>query len=475
MTYMRFTVAIALLLLIPVYLFAQEGYEHLSPVAHGAGRTYVVTSRGLSAVGLNPALITPDGNATWAISAFSSIGLDKAPSWTSDSLSSLFKPENGNIPLSRRIQLSDLLMNEKMSGRVDAQILGIEHIIEGLGTFAFTWTTHIATRTVLSDDFLNFLKTYEAKITQQNGSYSDFDFQGMWYHEYTLTFGRELFHTSDKEDDFLRSFKGGVALKYVAGTGYIGLDPGSYFNTRFGNGSATVDVNYRIRSAYTSDFDPSNVPTSFSFGFITNNQAGSGFGADIGFEAGFFHNQHGGAVLSIASSITDIGSITWSVNASERVADHLHDTIVYLQASNKDYSSALGKKYGGTLTNVPSFTTSLPTMFRFGSMLDLDGAGMSIPWFASRAVMEYAAGLTDVVGSLAHPRLGFGLALEHSSAIASLRAEAGYFIQSGQSDLTLGVGTTLFDLISIDVSTAHLGDLLSGGRTDVSFVLRAQF
>ncbi len=458
-------------------VFAQEGYEHLSPIAHGAGRTYVVNSQGLSAVGLNPALLQPQGNITWTFNVFpvSGYGIDAGPSFKdASSLSSIFKPENGNISKEKRKQIADLLMNEKMSGRADVEILGVSYHSDNIGTIAFTWTTHAAARTVIENSFLDLLQRFESKITQGPGdTVRDFDFQGLWYHEYSASYACTLLSAAVKDDGMLRSLKVGGALKYVVGTGYIGLDPGNYFGFSPGNNSAAIDVNYTIRSAYTSDFDPKNVPTSFSFGFITNNQAGSGFGIDLGVSADLFKSSDGGSILGVGASVTDIGSITWSKNATVRTADHLHDTIVYINASNPDYTSVLGKKYSGNLQDVSSFTTSLPTMLRLGARLDLDRSGMGIGSFSSKAAIEYATGLTDVVGSLNHSRIGIGLMLEKQSDIASLRLEGGYVFQKDQNGLTLGAGTTLINLIDVDLATAHFDDIFSSSaRTDVALAIR---
>ncbi|HET6510619.1 MAG TPA: hypothetical protein VFH43_00390, partial [Candidatus Kapabacteria bacterium] len=74
-------------------LLAQEGYEHLSPLSHGAGRTYVVNSRGLDAVGLNPALLSLGSptKKTWEISVLpiSSVGADAGASFLSDKLTQI--------------------------------------------------------------------------------------------------------------------------------------------------------------------------------------------------------------------------------------------------------------------------------------------------------------------------------------------------------------------------------------------------
>lgn len=462
-----------LLFVIPISAIAQEGYEHFSPVAHGAGKTYVVTSHGLSAIGLNPSLITPDANTSLAISVFpaSGFGLDKGPSWSGDSLASVFDLNGGSITNSDRKRISNLLLNEKMSGRIDGEIFAIAYAVPQLGTLALSWTTHAALRTDIPDAFLNFFINAESQLLQYTNSYSGFDFSGMWYSEYTLTYAREIFQSKD----FLSSLKIGGALKYVSGTGYIGLDKNNKFAYDAISGGTAIDVNYKVQSAYTNDFDPKNIPTSFSFKFITSNQAGSGVGMDIGAAADFFPNDVGIPALTLGTSITDIGSITWSSNATERVANNLHREIKS-NGTISELNDSL-KALSGILTHVSSFTTSLPTMFRFGAMLNLDQAGISIPFFASKAAFEYDAGLADVVGSLSHPRLGIGIACEHSHEVASLRAEIGYFIQSGQSDLTLGIGTTLFNHVAIDISSAHIGELFSSGpsRTDLAIAVRTIF
>jgi hypothetical protein len=465
-------VVLLLLVLLPVSIFAQEGYEHFSPVAHGAGKTYVTTSHGLSAIGLNPSLITPADNATLVINVFSGLGLDKGPSWSGDSLASVFNLNGGNISNSDRKRISNLLLNEKMSGRIDGEILAIDYVVPQLGTLAFSWTTHAALRTDIPDAFLTFFINAESQLLQFTNSYSGFDFSGMWYSEYSLTYAREIFQSKD----FLSSLKIGGAIKYVSGTGYIGLDKNNKFAyepLRTGGGTS-IDVNYKVQSAYTSDFDPKNIPTSFSFKFITNNQAGSGLGMDLGASADFFTNKDGIPGLSIGTSICDIGSITWSSNATERVANNLHRDIK-ASGTISELNDSL-KALSGILTHLNSFTTSLPTMFRIGAMLNMDQAGMSLPFFTTKAAVEYDAGLADVVGSLSHPRLGFGISGEHYNSVASLRAEIGYYIQHGQSDLTIGVGTTLFNHISVDVATAHLGDLFATeARTDLALAVRAQF
>src|SRR5579872_6528567 len=96
----------------PAILLAQEGYEHLSPIAHGAGRTYVVTSRGLAAVGLNPALLGYDNDKLIEVQIFpiSSFGLDAGPSFSDvNALAGVFSTGISHFTDSSLTNIADLL------------------------------------------------------------------------------------------------------------------------------------------------------------------------------------------------------------------------------------------------------------------------------------------------------------------------------------------------------------------------------
>jgi hypothetical protein len=462
----------------PLSLFAQEGNEHLSPIAHGAGRTYVVTSRGLAAVGLNPALLDYDNDHTFEIQIFplSSYGLDSGPSFSDASaLSGVFSTGIGHFTDSSLTHIANLLSNGKLSGSGDAEILGASYKIPEIGTFAFTWTTHAAVRTDIPQSFLDFAIDAEANLVQSPNSIENFDLQGMWYSEYGLSFGKNLDVGKDTST-FFKSLSVGGAIKYVSGIAYLKVDQRNYIHTTPGNGQTSISVNFDEHAAYSSSFDPSHVPNHFSFDFLTNNQAGSGIGFDFGFCAGLFSNSHGTPTVLLGMSSTDIGSVTWTKNATERRADSVNGVIAYGTASSiKDVTDSL-QKFQGTLKNLSSFTTPLPSMFRAGLMIDLDAMGIEWGAFAPRIAMEYANGLTDLVGSLKAGRLGAGLTLERTGTIG-LRLEGGFVIESGASDITLGAGITLFKFLNIDIASAHIGQFFKSGskETDLALAVRAAF
>jgi len=466
------------IVLYPLSLFAQEGYEHLSPIAHGAGQTYVVTSRGLSAVGLNPALLGIDDGNTIEVQIFpaSTFGLDAGSSFSDvNALSGVFGTNISHFTDSSLTSIANLMSNGKLSGRGDAEIFGVSYRVPEVGAFALTWTTHAAVRSIIPDSFLLFARNAEANLLTVPNNIDNFDLQGMWYSEYSLSFGRTLEIGRDSSS-FLKNISVGGAIKYVSGIAYLKVDNGNYIHTTPGNERVILAVNFDEHSAYSSNFDPQHVPNRFSFNFLTTNSAGSGAGADIGVCLGLWSNKHGTPTVLLGLSATDIGSITWSQNATERIADHLTDTINYGNVSRiQDVTDSL-KKLSGTLKNVSSFTTPLPSMFRAGLMIDLDAMGFEWGAFAPRIAMEYANGLTDLVGSLKSGRLGAGLTLERAGNIG-MRLAGGIVIESGSADLTLGFGITLFKFLNIDIASAHVGQFFKSGskETDLALGIRAAF
>jgi hypothetical protein len=462
----------------PCILLAQEGYEHLSPIAHGAGRTYVVTSRGLAAVGLNPALLGIDDGKTIEIHLFpvSAYGLDAGPSFSDvNALNGVFSTGITHFTDSSLTSIANLLSNGKLSGRGDAEILGASYRLPEIGTFAFTWTTHGAVRTDIPQSFLDFARDAEAQILQQSVVLDNFDLQGMWYSEYSLSYGKTLELGVDT-NSFFKNISVGGAVKYVSGIAYLKVDPGNYIHTTASNGRIFIAANFDEHSAYSSNFDPKNVPNHFSFNFLTNNSAGSGIGADIGICLGLLSNTHGTPTVLFGLSATDIGEITWNKNATERSVNHLYDTIIYQGVSKiQDVTDSL-KKLAGTLQNVSSFTTPLPSMFRAGIMIDLDAMGIEWGALAPRIAVEYANGLTGLVGSLKNGRFGAGITLERAGTIG-LRLNGGFVIQSGASDITLGAGITLFKFLDIDIASAHVGQFFKSGssESDIALAVRAAF
>jgi hypothetical protein len=457
-------------------LRAQEGYEHFSVAAHGAGRTYVVTSRGLDAIGLNPALLTIAGGKRFELRAFpvTTFGLDAGESFRdANVLADVFNLKS--IDSLDRSRIVDLLRDEKLSGRGDAAVLGVAYDAGSLGAFAITWTSHAAMRTDIPQDFLDFFSLAESKLAQRPGSVSGLDLQALWHNEFSASYARSLFRSGDTSE-FLQSVRAGVSLKYVAGIGLLKLEDGNYFSWKFPDespqgGGSKITANYRVLSSHTSDFDPKKAPNKFSVDFLAASEAGSGLGADVGIIIGLLGSSNGRPILQVGTSLCGLGSITWRTNALERTADNISKTFMY-SGTFQGLTDSL-RAFEGIKTRVPEFSQPLPTMFRFGAQLDLDALEAKIFGFAPQLGFEIAQGLTDMVGSLPKPRFGVGMSMQREGSPLDYRLSGGFAVDYRSADITLGGGITIFNYVAFDIATAHLLELFSSKpRIDIAASLK---
>ncbi len=482
------------LLLCSTIVHAQESIEHTSPFAHGAGRTYAITSRGLDAVGLNPSLLALGTPRTWELSIvpISSFGINAGPSFsqinaiasgfTDSALASqVLTADSITRGDSVRISLANLLGGNKLSSTADLRIFGLSYYNPNFGTLALTGSLHAAVRSDIPDAFLNYVSLgFISRLIQGfHLPTQQVDLQAIWYGDYSLSYAKCLVGENGSGD---LQLLGGAALKYLMGIGYLRMDPNSTFaiNDMNGqqyqpNGGARFSVNYKITSSYPDIFNPNHLPNGFSSDLLVNASAGSGIGGDIGFTLGFYDSvQH--SPWQCAISVTDIGSITWNKNTYVRSAD-TSINVGFGSLGSRDTVNSKLQTLGGKLdTNAAAFSSSLPTTLHIAGAIDFSQIGLSIAGSDVEAAAEYALGLTDVVGSPNHGRLGIAVILDHPSSAFSYHTALGFTTQDGTSDLTLAAGLGIANIVQFDVGTAGLTSLFkSDSHSDVVFGLKILF
>ena len=469
------------LLSVPVSLFAQDDNEYLSPFAHGAGRTYAITARGLDAVGLNPSLLALGTPKPFELSIMPIllVGVHAGPSlpdfnsivkgFSNSALSNQAKTTDGTSTLgdSTRESLTNLLADNKLSSNVDVRIFGISYDNPVAGSFALTWTFHAGLRVNIADSILDFLgKLAYAEIGQHTLTPHTVDMQGLSYSEYTLSYAYNILGTG-RSGDF--QLLGGLGLKYVAGIAMMRMNPGT-FSVNYPSqpgANSLVNANYAIQFAY------SDIP-AFSLSFLTSSTAGSGFGADVGFTIGTFDN-NGYSPWHAALSVSDIGTIRWTKHTDIRSANVSEN--INLQNTSTDTINSSLKALAGTLdtTDAP-FTTSLPTTLHIAGSLDLAQIGVSLAGVHLSAAAEYALGLTDIVGAPNHGRFGLAFLLEHPSSGFSYHTALGMTTQEGITDLTMAFGIGIANSFMIDLGTAGLTNLFkTGGYADAVIGMKILF
>jgi hypothetical protein len=457
--------------------FAQSGYEHLAVNAHGMGRTYVVSAKGLDAVGLNPARLYDKYSKQFEVRLFplASYGIDAGPSFRDpDATAQIFNVLSDTITDPERKAAIEALEDQKLSGRSDLSVLGAAYSTDNIGTFAFTWSTHAAVRTDIPQDFLDFLYRAEAIVAQTGGFYSDLDVQALWYNDFAISYGNRFYENRNDSSAFFQFFDAGTSIKLIGGVASYWLQPGNYFHVYEPFGGTPIQVNYKILSSYSNDFDPNNLPNRLSFAFLTPSNAGDGFGLDFGAYAGFMPSKLKRPTLLIGASITDIGSITWTNKAQVR-AVYNDSQFFAFQGTVKDLNDSL-KAFEGDLHDTSSYSTPLPTVFRFGSSLDIGAMGKRWFGFYPTLAMEYSVGLSETVGSFMNNRLGLGLGMNRQLGQHEVRFGTGIAFQKNLTDVTLGLGATLANTVAIDVATSHFTDLFKSSATlDIAFSIKAQF
>ncbi len=471
-----------LFLLLPATsaLYAQDGPEHLSPFAHGAGRTYSVSTHGLDAIGLNPSLLLfgEPKHIELSLIPITSIGANIGSTFSSlgairsaladSALSDTNISANGVTTRgdSTRQATMNYFRNNGLASNVNARLFGISYIDPELGGFALTWDMHVALRASFPDSLFVFLGTNAiSQFLQGRLTPHTVDVQAIWYSEYTLSWARHLYGNPFSGD---LQLLGGVGIKYLAGIEYLRVDPNSDFSVNYPRqhgGKSSVAANYLIRFAYPDQFAPKGFPDGFSLSYLTAATAGSGVGADIGFTLGAFDSLHH-APWHVALSLTDIGAINWTKHTDTRSAN---DTIsAELKAQSTDTINSYLKALGGKLDTADApFSSKLPTTLHMAGALDLAEIGLVIPACHLSVATELALGLTDVVGSPNHGRFGFAAMLERPAKGVSFHTALGFTTQDGLSDMTFALGFGFGNTFFLDFGTAGMFNLLkSSGYRD---------
>src|ERR1041385_1483154 len=121
---LRLLAILSIVIVLSSSLHAQEGTERLAPFAHGAGRTYALTARGLDAVEINPALLaygTPR-KFELTIAPFTSLGFNSGSSFsTINDASNDFKSDSAV----RNADLFKRLYNNQLSADLGMRLFGL--------------------------------------------------------------------------------------------------------------------------------------------------------------------------------------------------------------------------------------------------------------------------------------------------------------------------------------------------------------
>lgn len=428
---------------------AFAGGERTNIQGMGMARTFVAHSRGLDAVGINPANLAAQDDGTVTLSLMP-VGVHLGTDFLSYGLYTKYFTgvETSEGRVGRHLtdaDKQDILASfpdgvGRASAHIESRPIGLSVRLSENSRVALTMTEYVMVNAMVPHDYAEFIL-----YGNTPGSAYDFAETGAyasWMREYAVSYGTHV-----PAPGFLKTLSAGVAFKVVHGYGHYEIDR---FNTVLRTGTdgvlnGTIDVHGRvsgidpIRGVEDAMYQPFPAP------------AGTGFGFDLGL-AGEVNDY-----LRVGLSVTDIGSVRWTRHVEElRSAAE----ITMDDPLNEDQRDAIQDAIHGDAYPGDAFTTELPTMVRAGASVELHKVPFfkRLLWGEWTFACDYNHGLVDGAGISAAGRFSMGLEFRPWGFLP-LRTGAS-FGGVDHFNFALGFGFHL-GVFDLDFASEHLNFLLS--------------
>ena len=373
------------------------GGERVNVRGMGMARTFDATSRGLDAVGINPAnLGFPDqGTVTMSLVPFGlHFGSDVLTYGLYTSYFTGIQTDSGRT--ARYLDENDKqnILSAFRDGvgvtRLDAEVrlFGLSVRLGDLGTVALTATEQVQAYVDMPRDYAQFL--LEGNTPGSTLDFSKTDLKAAWVREYALSFGRQF-----KPFSIFRSFAAGIGVKLVHGYGYYELERFNTSLTTAQNGVLTGAVGFQSRVSGAELFRNSD---NARFNFFPE-PAGTGMGLDLGV-AGALNDY-----LSFGLSVTDIGSISWN---KDNQGSSVDTTLVIDDPVQVAQGNAVDNSLNGKQRAIGEFSTSLPTTLRLGLAMEVHKLLVHMPGELLLG-FDYNQGLVRTAGSVTAARFSLGM------------------------------------------------------------------
>jgi hypothetical protein len=428
---------------------ALAGGERTNIQGMGMARTFVACSRGLDAVGINPANLAAhdDGAVTLGLMP---LGLHIGTDFLNYGLyKEYFTGEDGpDGRVGRYLTTADkeAILSSFTNGTghatadVEARPIAMSVRIPELGTIALSVTEYVSMNFTIPQDYAKFLlygnppgTTYDFSQTSAYAS---------WLREYSLSFGTMLPNPS-----FVNSLSVGVAMKVVHGYGYYEIDR---FNTQFITGTdgilkGVMDNRIRmagidpIRGAQGASYQPFPAP------------AGTGWGFDLGLASDITDYLRAGV------SVTDMGSVQWTRNLEQAVAT---SNVTVDNPTDQAQRDSLEDAVKGDKMACDAFSSPLPTTLRVGASVELTKIPVlrRILFGEWMFACDYNLGLVNAAGAARVGRFSMGLEFKPWGFLP-LRTGVSFY-GSEHYNLALGFGFHL-GVFDLDFASEHLNFLVS--------------
>ncbi|MGE5680857.1 MAG: DUF5723 family protein [Bacillota bacterium] len=280
-------------------------------------------------------------------------------------------------------------------------------------------------------------------------SFSDMQMKSWWLRDYSLSYSRDindlLTNFFSVPENLFKHFSLGITVKYVQGFAYVGSES---FNANITTNDEKIMFNSDAvgLTAFSPDLAMKYEFDSTTYGKEANaslfpQTAGTGLGFDFGITAQL------NDALIVGAALTNIGNINWNTNAARFAYNNSLELTSLTEKEERDSLSDKMKKYKGEY--VSEFSTALPGAFRFGVAYQLDKAPFIGNAFPGQLLLtfDFLKGFNDLPGNSTKARTAFGLEWKPMNWIPFIRTG----VSMGGIDKfnwTFGIGFNagLFDL-----------------------------
>jgi hypothetical protein len=469
--------------MMPLSLFAQGGSIGASdPRATGMGRTYTADSRGVYAIGINPANLMMSENGHLEISSLlplpnlnfrigtDFLNIDEYNYFFGGVTDAKGNKTGRYLTTNDKTRLKNLFLDGGLIYTdISLPLLSVTYKADDkVGAFGFSIYDAINLKINFPKDIVSLGLSGDSAGCSYD--FSDTELRGSWIRNYALTYARSLDEITPK---FLKKLAVGISLKMVQGFAYVGTDK-TNAALSIGEGNVITErTNYSTLSAFSDDFgveygfDKNSTKKDFN-GTLFPKSAGSGFGVDLGVSGEV--NDY----LSFGLALTDIGSIKWDKNTAAYTSD---STFVVTGLANDSQLDTLVERVKAKGRYTGSFTTNLATAFRMGFALQVEKTpfGESIPG-QLLVTMDYNQGFNNEPRNTKKARFSLGAEWKPMNYIPYIRTG----ISVGGLDgfgWAFGLGFNAGP-IEFNFATSDMNQLLYGNsakRVGVSFGSRWRF
>lgn len=230
---------------------------------------------------------------------------------------------------------------------------------------------------------------------------NDANINSFYLRDYSFSYAKDI---TNFNLPLLRGFESvtaGISLKIVQGFAYTGIEKANTTITTLDDHTIEVISDLKFNTAFSPDFgvkydfDESDEEKESNFGLFPSS-AGSGFGLDFGINAKLDNHWR----LSLA--VTDIGSVNWN---EETVVYESQSTLYFNDVTDDELVDSLADALTGKGRYSDGFSSSLPTTLRFGASFQFDRE--AVPGDLLIAV-DYNQGLNDAPSNTTKPRFSIG-------------------------------------------------------------------